>query len=144
MENMVKGVCVDYTYDGMGIIKIDGEVLFAKNLIIGEEAKVRVLKKEKNYYVGEVIKIYNPSSNRVTPSCPYFDDCGGCHLLHMNYEEQAKFKEKHVQNCINRLGGIDKEVLPIIKMEKPYKVQIFQNCLFLQFCAKTQVTNIQT
>ena len=22
MENMVKGVCVDYTYDGLGIIKI--------------------------------------------------------------------------------------------------------------------------
>ena len=51
LENMVKGVCVDYTYDGLGIIKIDGEVLFAKNLIIGEEAKVRVLKKEKNYMV---------------------------------------------------------------------------------------------
>ena len=27
MENMVKGVCIDYTYDGLGIIKIDGEVL---------------------------------------------------------------------------------------------------------------------
>ena len=121
MENMVKGVCVDYTYDGLGIIKIDGEVLFAKNLIIGEEAKVRVLKKEKNVYIGEVIKIYNPSSNRVTPSCPYYEDCGGCHLLHMNYEEQLRFKEKHVQNCINRIGGIDKEVLPIIKMDEPFK-----------------------
>ena len=43
MENMVKGVCVDYTYDGLGIIKIEGEVLFAKNLIIGEEAKVRIV-----------------------------------------------------------------------------------------------------
>ena len=86
MENMVKGVCIDYTYDGLGIIKIDGEVLFCKNLIIGEEAKVRVLRKEKNVYIGEVIKIYNPSSNRVTPPCPYYEDCGGCHLLHMSYE----------------------------------------------------------
>lgn len=121
MEEIIRGTCVDYTYDGQGIIKYDNEVIFVPNVLIGEQVKVRVYKKEKSYYIGEVVKYYLKSENRVEPSCPYFNDCGGCHLLHMNYFEQLHFKENHVQNCIKRIGGIDKEVLPIIGMDNPYK-----------------------
>ena len=121
MEDIIRGTCVDYTFDGKGIIKYNNEVIFVPNVLINEQVKVRVYKKEKNYYLGEVTKYYTKSENRVEPSCPYFNDCGGCHLLHMNYTEQLRFKEKHVQNCINRIGGIDKAVLPIIGMENPYR-----------------------
>ena len=121
MDEIVIGKCIDYTFDGKGIVKIDNEVIFVPYLLIDEEAKIKITKKEKSYYLGEVIELIKSSKNRVEPSCPYFYDCGGCHLLHMNYDEQAKFKEKHVQNCIKRIGGIEKEVLPIIKMEKPCK-----------------------
>ena len=33
----------------------------------------------------------------------------------------------YVQNCIKRIGGIDKEVLPIIKMDEPFKKLITDN-----------------
>ena len=121
MDEIIKGICVDYTFDGKGIIKVDNEVIFVPNVLIDEEVKVKVLKKEKSYYIGEVISYETTSKNRVEPKCPYFSVCGGCHLLHMNYEEQVKFKENHVQNCIKRIGGIDKEILPLIRMENPYK-----------------------
>ena len=121
MENIIKGICIDYTFDGKGIVKVDNEVVFVPYLLINEEAEIKIIKKEKSYYLGEIINLIKKSSERKEPSCPYFYDCGGCHLLHMSYEEQAKFKKNHVQNCIKRIGGIDKEVLPIIKMEHPYK-----------------------
>ena len=121
MENIIQVTCIDYTYDGMGIVKIDNEVVFVPYLLVGEEAKIRIVKKEKSYYLGEIIELSKSSLKRLNPSCPYFYDCGGCHLLHMSYDEQLRFKENHVQNCIKRIGGIDKEVLPIIKMEKPCK-----------------------
>ena len=121
MDEIIRGICVDYTFDGKGIIKVDNEVIFVPNVLVDEEVKVRVIKKEKSYYIGEVIQHYSISKNRVEPSCPYFNICGGCHLLHMNYEEQLKFKENHVQNCIKRIGGLDLEVLPIIGMEQPSK-----------------------
>lgn len=121
MDEVVIGKCIDYTFDGKGIVKIDNEVIFVPYLLMEEEAKIRIVKKEKSYYLGEIEELLITSNNRVNPRCPYFYDCGGCHLLHMDYDEQAKFKEKHIQNCIKRIGGIDKEVLPIIKMDKPYK-----------------------
>ena len=121
MDSIIKGKCIDYTYDGKGIIKVDNEVIFVNDVLIDEEVEVRITKKEKSYYLGEVIDYITTSKNRVEPNCPYYYDCGGCHLLHMNYNEQLKFKEKHVQNCIKRIGGIDKEVLPIIGMKEPYK-----------------------
>lgn len=121
MESIIEGLCIDYTYDGMGIVKKENDVIFVPNLLIGEEAKIRVYKKEKSYYLGEVLTYLRRSKERVEPSCPYFFDCGGCHLLHMSYQEQLTFKENHVQNCIKRIGGVDKKVLPIIKMEEPYR-----------------------
>ena len=121
MDSIIRGKCIDYTFDGKGIIKDNNEVIFVDNVLIDEEVKVRVLRKEKSYYIGEAIKYYNYSKDRVEPSCPNFSICGGCHLLHMSYDEQLRFKENHVQNCIKRIGGIDKEVLPIIKMDEPYR-----------------------
>ena len=121
MESIIKGKCIDYTYDGKGVIKVDNEVIFVDNVLINEEVEVRIRKKEKNYSIGEVVNYITTSKERKEPSCPYFYDCGGCHLLHMSYIEQLRFKENHVQNCIQRIGGIDKKVLPIIGMDKPYK-----------------------
>ena len=31
--------CIDYTYDGMGIVKVDGFCLFVKNLLKDEVAE---------------------------------------------------------------------------------------------------------
>ena len=37
-NELVQGTCIDYTNEGLGIVKIDGFPVFVKNLLIGEEA----------------------------------------------------------------------------------------------------------
>ena len=46
--------CIDYTYDGMGIVKVDGFCLFVKNLLLDEEAEIVVTKLQKDYGYGKV------------------------------------------------------------------------------------------
>ena len=61
-----------------------------------------------NLVIGEVLELITTSKNRIEPLCPYFYDCGGCHLLHMNYDEQAigrkKTLNKHQENIVIKLS----------------------------------------
>ena len=68
----------DLSVEGEGIGKIsEGELgnengfpLFIKDTVIGDVAKVRVIKVKKNYGYGRLMEIITPSPNRVKPLCP--------------------------------------------------------------------------
>lgn len=120
----------DLSVEGEGIGKIsEGELgkengfpLFIKDTVIGDVAKVRVIKVKKNYGYGRLMEIITPSPNRVKPLCPVARQCGGCTLQCMTYEEQLKFKRRKVENNLRRIGGLkDIEVPVTLGMEKPWR-----------------------
>jgi len=121
MSNTIIGTCIDYTHDGKGVVKIDKMPIFVDNLIIGEEAEILITKKEKKFGYGRVLKLIKVSENRVKPRCENYKYCGGCHLQHMTYEEQLRFKAKRVKDVIHHIAGLDVD-LPIIHgMDNPLR-----------------------
>ncbi len=94
-----------YNSDGFGVAKKDGRVFFIKGAISGETAAVRVLKVGKNVIYGKIEKLLSPSPLRLIPSCPVYGKCGGCSLLHMEYDEELRYKKETVQNALLRIGG---------------------------------------
>ncbi len=96
----------DITTEGEGVGKIDGLALFVKDAIIGDKVRVKVMKMKKSYGYARLMEILTPSWARVEPACPVARQCGGCQLQHMKYEEQLKYKENKVKNCLERIGGI--------------------------------------
>ncbi|WRK54341.1 hypothetical protein SD457_05090 [Coprobacillaceae bacterium CR2/5/TPMF4] len=38
------GECVDLTYDGQGIVKVDNFTYFVKGMLVGETGKLKVIK----------------------------------------------------------------------------------------------------
>ena len=46
-QKIFKGKVVDYSHDGRGVIKINKNVIFVPNLLIGEEATVKITKENK-------------------------------------------------------------------------------------------------
>lgn len=127
-NDYIDALCIDYTHDGQGIVKIDGFPVFVKNMLLDEEGQVKIIKVLKNYAVGRLIKIYKPSPYRVEARCPLFKQCGGCHLQHLSKQGQQDFKTKRVKDTMNRIGHCDVEVLPCLMMEDPWfyrnKVQV--------------------
>ncbi|MDF9823762.1 23S rRNA (uracil1939-C5)-methyltransferase [Breznakia sp. PF5-3] len=113
-NDIYEGTCSDYTYDGLGIVKVDGFSVFVKNVIIGETILFKLIKIKKNYGYGRIIEIKNPSIHRTTPFCEYFGKCGGCQLQHMDLEAQNELKENIVINNIRRIAHSDAEVKPIL------------------------------
>ena len=113
--------CIDYTYDGMGIVKVDGFCLFVKNLLKDEVAEIVVTKLQKDYGYGKVLKLIETSVERVQPKCSLFPQCGGCQLQHFSSKHQAEFKRNIVQQAISHIGKLDLVVNEVLSMDDPWK-----------------------
>lgn len=113
-NDILTGTCVDYTHDGLGIVKVDGFAFFVREVIVGETIKFKVLKLKKSYGYGKLIEILDASKHRVTPFCEYYGRCGGCQLQHMDSDEQSRFKRQIVANNMSHIGKLDVEVNQVL------------------------------
>lgn len=120
MEKRLIGKCVDYTYDGKGIVKKDNKVIFVDGVLLDEEVEIEIIYESKNQTSGKLIKILKSSPYRVKPFCPLAKECGGCALQHLQYEKQLDFKTSHVQDCINKFSKLDIKVENCIGMSSPF------------------------
>lgn len=120
MGKILTGKCVDYTFDGKGIIKNNSKVIFVDGVIMGEEVEIEIVHESKNQTLGKLNKIIKSSPYRINPFCSLAKDCGGCALQHLQYVKQLEFKTNHVQDCINKFSNLDLKVNKCIGMEVPF------------------------
>ncbi len=124
-NDIVKTVIEDIGVNGEGIGKVDGYTLFIKDAVIGDVVEAKLMKAKKNYGYARLMKILEPSKDRVEPKCRFARKCGGCQIQEMSYERQLEFKENKVRGNLERIGGFTPELLsrvtePIIGMENPF------------------------
>ena len=108
-----------YSSEGLGIARIDGQVVFVHGAVRGELCRVLVMKVLKNAAFGKVIELLEPSPERREPDCPYYGRCGGCDFRHLSYREELWAKRQRVQDALTRLGGSDVEVEEILGAADP-------------------------
>ena len=114
----IKTVKVDkYNKDLRGCVSINRNSYPVKGTILDELVEVEVINgKNKTANLRKVVK---PSKYRVKPLCPIYQKCGGCSLLHIDYNEQLRIKQEHVQNLFKEKLGMSKGVLLTVGMENP-------------------------
>ena len=103
-----------YGEGGMGVARIDGRVVFVHGALRGEKCRVLSVKTLKSDAFAKVLEVIEPSSERITPDCPYFPRCGGCTYRHIRYEEELRLKKQRVQDNLSRIGGSDVTVEEIL------------------------------
>lgn len=94
-----------------GICYVDGKVTFVPKTVENDIVSFNIIKSKKNYNEGKLEKIIKSSSKRVQFKCPYFNECGGCDLQHLSYDDGLKYKIDVVINQFNKKGF---NVQPII------------------------------
>lgn len=92
-------------FEGKTIARVQNFVIFVENAVPGDVATIRIRTVKKNYAEATVLNIITPSPRRVTPRCRYVGVCGGCKWQHVAYETQLRFKEQHVADAFERIGG---------------------------------------
>lgn len=85
---------------GRGISHINNKIVFISNALEDEVVDATTTYSNKKFDEAKVNEIIDVSRMRIKPICPYSDICGGCNLLHMNYDDQLKFKYNKVKDII--------------------------------------------
>ena len=107
-------------YQGEGICRHLGQVVFVNHALPGEQVNIRIKKRRKNLAFAELLQVMTPSGLRVPPPCPHFGTCGGCAVQHMEYGLQKDFKRQTVSDNLTRIAKASVPVSDVIGMKEPY------------------------
>lgn len=107
-------------YNGEGISKNFDIPIFVPLAMTGEQVKIKIILVKKNFAVGKLLQVVQPSIDRTMAPCPLFGKCGGCDLQHINYKSQLKFKQNHVKDCFKKIANMDADVLPTVASSQQF------------------------
>ena len=110
-----------------GITKVDGKTCFVFNALEQEEVDIDIINSNSKYLEGISSNINNKSVYRKDAECPYYNNCGGCNLMHMTYKRQLEFKKYKVQRLIKKYASIDnivKDIIPSHEFKYRNKVSL--------------------
>ena len=110
----VRAVIEGYSSEGLGIARVNGQVVFVHRAIRGEDCDILIMKVLKHAAFGKVTAIHTPSGHRQEPDCLYYGKCGGCDFRHMDYAEELSAKRQRVQDTLSRIGGSAVQVEEIL------------------------------
>ena len=116
-RNTIEG----YSSEGLGVARIDGQVVFVHDAVRGEDCDILVMKVLKNVAFGKPVLRHSTSPHRQEPDCPYYGRCGGCDFRHLDYTEELWAKRQRVQDALTRLGGSDVTVEEILGAAQPLR-----------------------
>lgn len=82
------------SHDGRGITQHpNGKTVFVYQALPDETVQLRVFNQHTNYDEAVVTRIIQASPHRIQPPCPHIQECGGCPLQHLHYQQQVQHKE---------------------------------------------------
>lgn len=125
--NKFKAEFVSMTHDGYAVARIKGLMpkgelkeafpVFVDLALPKEAGIIELTELKASYAKGKILKLFNDKKvdYRVEPACPNFYDCGGCQLMHMNYDAQLSFKKTMLKETLRKIGGFDDIVLNKIR-----------------------------
>lgn len=106
---------VDILQDGRGIGRTESKTAFIEKAIFGEICDIKINNEKKNFYEAIKISTSQKSPYYRKPPCPYYNECGGCSIMDINYETQMKLKKNLVKKSLEKLAKIKIFDLDIIK-----------------------------
>lgn len=83
--------------DFEGVSYIANKRYIVKGALPNETVEASELKTVENITLCKLEKVITASPERVTPSCPFYENCGNCNMLHMNYNAQLLAKTNYVR-----------------------------------------------
>ena len=111
----------DIAFGGEGVGRIDDFVVFVPFVALGEIVQAEITEAKKSFARAKLLRVVQPSPDRVEPECIHFAACGGCQYQHIAYDAQLRMKHKQVSDLFQRIGGIDPSIVaPVIPCPSPY------------------------
>lgn len=105
---------------GRGITKINNKISFIKNALPNEIVDIEITKENKKFSEGKITKIIEESNNRCKSKCPYYDACGGCNYLHLNFAKENEYKKEKIKELLEKYANIKENIIEDISYSEEY------------------------
>ena len=100
-----------YGGDGLARLPADehgrGKAAFVPFVLEGEKITASILEEKPGFTRAHPENILESSPERIQPSCPYFQRCGGCHYQHTRYENQLTIKSAILHENLRRIAKLE-------------------------------------
>jgi 23S rRNA (uracil1939-C5)-methyltransferase len=96
----------DLTHDGRGVARIHGKTVFVAGALPGERARVKLVKRSRNFDEARTEEILLRSPERIEPRCAHFGTCSGCTLQHLPPAAQIAAKQRVLEENFERIGKV--------------------------------------
>ena len=109
--------------NGEGIGYYNRLLVFVPFAIPGEVCDVIITSVSEKMAFAKIKEIKTVSKFRVEPKCKYYNRCGGCNTMHIDYNKMAEFKRDRVIESITRYTDLNPrsfEIKQTITMQNPY------------------------
>ncbi|WP_354625476.1 TRAM domain-containing protein [Psychromonas sp. MME2] len=104
-NHIIKDVHVEKVdHQGRGIAYFKNSPLFIEGGLVGESLDIQIVENKKNYSTGVIKKVNRASVMRVAPTCPHYEECGGCQLQHLAQDNQIAIKLEGLQSLFKRFA----------------------------------------
>ena len=111
----------DLAFGGEGVGRIDDFVVFVPFTAPGDQVEVKLTEVKKSFARADLVRVLQPSTERVTPLCEYFTECGGCQYQHLDYLAQLRWKQHQIRELLRRIGGFDPSIVhAVTPCPQPY------------------------
>ena len=104
-------------YGGAALARLDGRVTLTPFALPGERIRATAEREKPGLIHARALAVLEPSPERVTPPCPVFGRCGGCHYQHAGYEFQLAAKRAILAEELRRLGKIEPPEVAVVSAE---------------------------
>jgi 23S rRNA (uracil1939-C5)-methyltransferase len=109
----------DLTREGLGLGRLDGQVILVAGALPGDRVRVRITHRAKRHAVGTLVALEDASPDRRRPPCILADRCGGCTLQALDDPAQERWKQRWVEQTLQRVGGVALPPRPLIAAPQP-------------------------
>jgi 23S rRNA (uracil1939-C5)-methyltransferase len=106
IDQIIEGEIETIAFGGDGILRYRGFVIFVPFTAVGDRISCRIIETKRSFAKAILIELKRASKYRTQPPCPYFGNCGGCQLQHLNEEAQLRYKLAAVTDALKRIGHL--------------------------------------
>lgn len=110
-------IIAEITDDGMegeGIARYGEYTVFIPFCLKGEKVKAKITRVKNGVAYASLVEVLSPSEDRTVPPCNRFGKCGGCDLMHAEYNRQLIIKKNNVVRLLRKNAGL---IIPVDDVE---------------------------
>lgn len=89
---------------GKGVCRFNDFVFFIGFTAPGDKVKAKITQLKKNYGDADLVEVLEASPHRRTPLCPVAQECGGCQLQQVTYQEQLRQKQSILEHQFKKFS----------------------------------------